>query len=171
LTSTDDDVSVVALPTGSDIEDASNEVESKIDSSGDADNDEAEESDVVDEEHDDTDDETSEGVNEHDDVIGDDDDDHHSDVVEEAEEAHEKESGFDKEKPNDCYASIPEDNDNEVDCNNGGIEEIESDGSEENLVQDQEDPSVEDSGKECNNGAHDKPSDEPYPIELEKPWK
>ena len=168
MTSTDDDDIVVSLLNGSDVEDAGDEIESEVDSFGDADDDEAEESAVANEEHDDTNDDTSDGANEHDDVIGDDDDDHHSDVVEEAEEAHEEESGFDEEKPNDCYDSTPEDNDNEVDCNNGGIEEIESGGLEENLVQDQEDPSVEDSGMECKNGAHDKPPDEPFPKEVEK---
>ena len=171
MTSTDDDGSVVSLSTGSDVEDAGDEVESKIESFGDADEDEAEESAVADEEHDDTDDDTLDSVNEHDDVIGDDDDDHHSDVVEETEEAHEEESGFDEEKFNDCYDSTPEDNDNEVDGNNGGIEEIEPDGLEEYLVQDQEDPSVEDSGKECNNGAHYKPPDEHFPNKVEKLWR
>ena len=53
----------------------------------------------------------------------------------------------------------------------GGIEEIESDGSEENLVQDQEEPSVEDSGNECNNGLNDKPSHVHFPKEVEKLWK
>ena len=86
MTSTDDDDSVVSLSNRSDVDDAGNEVESKVDSFGDADNDKAEESAVANEEHADTDDDISDGANEHVDVIGDDDDDHHSDVVEEAEE-------------------------------------------------------------------------------------
>ena len=101
-------------------------------------------------------------------MIGDDDEDYHSDVVEEAEEANDEESGFNKEKSNDCYESNPEDKYDELDGSNAGIEEIESDGSEKTFVQDEEDPTVEDSGKECNNRAHEKRSDDHFPMESEK---
>ena len=168
MTSTDDDDSEAELHIGSDVEESGDEVESEINSFADDDVDEAEESDVVNEEHDETGDERSEGVNEHDDVIGDDDEDYHSDVVEEAEEAYDEESGFDEEKSNDCYESNPEDKDDELDGSNAGIEEIESDDQEKTFGQDEEDPTVEDSGKECNNGAHEKRPDDQFPRGSEK---
>jgi len=49
---------------------------------------------------------------------------YHSDVVEEVEGAHDEESGFNKEKSNDCYESNPEDKNDELDGSNAGIEEI-----------------------------------------------
>jgi len=52
LTSTDDDGSAAELHTGSDIEESGDEVESKVNSFADDDDDEAEESDVVNEDHD-----------------------------------------------------------------------------------------------------------------------
>ena len=124
---------------------------------------------MVNEEHDDIYDETSDGVNEHDDVIGDDDDDHHVDVVEEAEEAHKREVISTKRNIMTATTVHPKTMImKQVGGNNAGIEKIESDGSEEDLVQDQEDPNVEDSGKECNDGVHNKPPHEHFPKEVGK---
>ena len=115
---------------------------------------------MVEEHHDAIDDETPEGVNEDDDVISDEDDDNHSELVEEVDDTHEEGSDPNKEFSNDLHNSAAEDNDNKVDGNNGVIQEIESDGSEDDLIQDHKEPTLEDSGKECYDGAHDESSDE-----------
>ena len=156
MISYDDSDIVVSSQRGSDVEEVGQELESENDSLGDTDDDEVEESGVVEEQHDDTDDETPEGVNKDDDVIGDDNDDNHSEVVDEVDDAHEEGSYPDEEFSNDLYDSAAEDDDIEVDGNTGGIQEIESDSSDDDLVEEQEEPNLEDSGHECNDGAHDK---------------